>query len=497
LICAAPAWAGAAPALPQGEKLKKIIAEFADYAEKAQQEWQVPGMAVAVVAEGQTVMAKGFGVREINQPGPVDENTLFQIGSTSKAFTAAILAKLVDQKKLNWTDKVIDHLPWFAMYDPWVTREFMVTDLMAQRSGLAPYSGDAQAMIGYDRGHIMRALRHLKPVTSFRSQYAYHNGLYLVAGALGEKFTGKTWEENVAQELFKPFGMAQSSTGLAAYKKAPNASALHIKPEKQVTALSKDWPLHNWVYEYGPAGGINSNLKDMVKWLKFQMGDGKAGGRQVISKENLEYMHLPQTITGGSNFAERHYYGLGWVYSSLSPLPMIWHNGGTTGSKTMVAFAPGAKWGIVVLSNLITSLPEALAHKFYDLYFGNPAKDYSAENLAAEKKAMEAQKAPAVAGQAPLALDNYAGVFRNAVYGDFTVRPIEKALEVSMGPWQAKMQLLPLNRDAFMMKWPGVISSGQLEVAEFAIGPDGKAWSMRLTWDGGQEFVRVPPKAGE
>jgi len=369
---------------------------------------------------------------------------------------------------------------------------------MAQHSGLKGYSGDGLAMMGFDRQHIMRALRYQKPVTSFRSQYAYHNGLFVVAGALGQKLTGRTWEENVAQDFFKPLDMSQSTASLKAFQDAPNACAVHVKQDGRVVALAKDWPLHNWAYEYGPAGGINSNVVDMLKWLKFQMGDGKVNGRQLISRENLDYMHLPQTILGGAgNLSEQHCYCLGWVYSSFSPQPIIWHTGGTTGCKTIVALAPGAKWGIVILSNIISSLPEALAHRFYDLYFGKPAKDRAAENLAEEKKAFKTRKAAPSAGQPPLALTKYAGVFRNPAYGDFTVRPAQKALEVTMGPWQVKMKLLPFNRDTFVMEWPLILNPADQETAEFAIGADGKAQSMRLSWDGGQEFVRVEQKAGQ
>ena len=213
-------------------------------------------MAIGIVAQGKLVFAKGFGVKDVNEPDKVDEHTIFQIGSTTKAFTAAVLAKMVDRKKLGWHDKVVDHLPWFAMYDPWVTCQFMVTDLMAQRSGLMAYAGDAQAFMGYDRKHIMRSLRYIKPITSFRSQFAYVNGPFVVAGALGEKLTGKPWEQNIKEMFFKPLGMASTSACLKGFNQAPNATRLHVEDDDKITTLPRNWPQQNWVYEYGPAGGI-------------------------------------------------------------------------------------------------------------------------------------------------------------------------------------------------------------------------------------------------
>lgn len=494
LVLAGPASAIKEKPTPDQVRLNRILADFEKYAEKAQQDWRVPGMAIGIVAQGKLVFAKGFGVKEASKPDKVDERTVFQIGSTSKAFTAAVLAKMVDQKKLGWQDKVVDHLPWFAMYDSWVTRQFMVTDLMAQRSGLNDYAGDAQAFMGYDRRHIMRSLRYLKPISSFRSQYAYVNGPFVVAGALGEKLTHKTWEQNLKELFFNPLGMKNTSASLKDFNQAPNVTRLHVQDGDKVSALPRNWPAHNWPYEYGPAGGINSNVADMVKWLKFQMGDGTFAGKRILSKKNLEYMHLPQTVVPTNDFEQRNYYCLGWVYNSLKPNAMIWHTGGTTACKTMLAMVPTRKWGIVILSNLITNLPEALALRFYDMYFGNTPKDWSQKFLTAHKKAAQNQPALPKVSEPPLAMQKYAGVYRNPVYGDFLVESRKDALQVTMGPWKIKMRLKHLNRDAFLMLWPPIIDERNPETAEFSVGPDGRVESMKLSWDGGQKFVRLESK---
>ena len=305
---------------PTPQQLQKILADFEKYAEQAQKDWQVPGLAIAIVADDKIIFAKGFGVKKVGGDDKVDENTIFQIGSTSKAFTAALVAMLMDEKQLAWQDRVVDRLDQFQMFDPWVTREFRVEDLMAQHSGLPPYAGDGQAFMGFDRAHIIHSLRYLKPVTSFRSQYAYQNGLFLVAAALVEKYTGKSWEDNLKARLFEPLGMSATTAGLEGLHQAKNVTFLHKKTGEKVEALPADWPDHNWVYVYGPAGGINSNVLDMTKWLRLQLGKGKFNGAQLISEANLDFLHTPKTIMG-TDPSKMMYYCEAWLYQPFRPSP--------------------------------------------------------------------------------------------------------------------------------------------------------------------------------
>ncbi len=485
----------AEPPKPGSEELKKILGDFEQYAEEARQQWQVPGMAIAVVQDGKVVFDKGFGVKQVGGHDPVDKQTVFQIGSTSKAFTTALVAMLADEKKVGWQDKVVNHLPGFRMYDPWVTGEFLVEDLMAQRSGLPGYVGDRQALLGFPREHLIRSLGHFKPVSSFRSRYAYQNGMLLAAGALVEQHTGKTWEENVRARLFKPLGMSSSSADLKGFQQARNVASLHVKKEGRVTALPRDWPYHHWVYVYGPAGGINSNIVDMSKWLGLQLGKGKFNGRQLISAAGLEWLHTPKTVMG-SERGEMSYYCLGWVFTAKRPYPLIWHNGGTTGHKTMVAFVPQAGVGLVVLSNLITSLPEALAFRFYDLYFGNPSFDWSREMLAKTKETEQKAKLPPPPAPPapPLPLDRYAGTYHHEVYGRATVAADQDGLALTMGPGKVRFSLRPYDRDNFLGHWPGLMADGSEFPTTFRIGGDGRAHTLVLGWDGETEFKRQAEK---
>ncbi|MHB9075786.1 MAG: serine hydrolase [Desulfobaccales bacterium] len=475
---------------PTPTQLKKILADFEKYTDQARRDWQVPGLAIAIVQDDKIILAKGFGVKKVGADAQVDEHTIFQIGSTSKAFTAALVAMLMDENKLAWQDRVVDHLDQFQMFDPWVTREFQVADLMAQHSGLPAHAGDCQAFMGFDRAHIIHSLRYFKPVTSFRSQYAYQNGLFLVAAALVEKYTGKSWEDNLKARLLEPLGMSATTASLAGFQQAQNVTLLHKKTGDKVEAIPADWPDHNWVYIYGPAGGINSNVLDMTKWLRLQMGKGKFNGVQLISEANLNFLQSPKTIMG-TDPGKMMYYCEAWLYHPFRPYPLIWHNGGTSGNKTMVAFMPEAGLGIVVLSNLITDLPEALAFKFFDLYFHNPPKDWSKVGLDKAKQTEAKEKPPQrpASPAPPLPLKCYTGAYSNPVYGQITVTPEQDQLFIAVGLNQKKVLLQPFDRDAFSFDWPEDFTP-----AVFTIGPDGRALRLSVGWDGITEFKRIEEK---
>jgi len=284
--------------------------------------------------------------------------------------------------------------------------------------------------------------------------------------------------------------MSATTAGLEGLHQAKNVTFLHQKTAEKVEALPADWPDHNWVYVYGPAGGINSNVLDMTKWLRLQLGKGKFNGAQLISEANLEFLHTPKTIIG-TDPSKMAYYGEAWLYQPFRPSPIIWHNGGTSGNKTMVALMPEAGLGIVVLSNLITELPEALAFQFFDLYFHNPPRDWSKVGLEKMKQAEAKNKPPQrpASPAPPLPLARYAGTFSNPVYGQVTITPEKDQLYMVVGPNKRKVLLQPFDRDSFSMDWPADFAA-----AVFSLGPDGRALSLSVGWDGGTEFKRVEDK---
>ena len=470
------------PQAPDEARLKEILKDFEQYAEKGMNDWKVPGMAVAIVRGNETIYLKPFGVKKVNSSDPVTPNTIFQIGSTSKAFTAALVAMQVDAGKVKWDDRVIDHLSDFEMYDPWVTREFTVTDLMAQRSGLPGYSGGDLVTLGYDRGYLERSLRYTKPETSFRSAYAYQNTLFLTTAELVENLTNKSWEENIQKKIFQPLGMSNSSVDMKSFQQAKDVAYLHQIRNGRVTALPMDWKYMDWPYIYGPAGGINSDIIDMTKWLRLQMHNGSFEGKQLISENSTIYMHSPKTIISPMASASNVYYCQGWIYQESKPYPIIWHNGGTLGHHTMVAFVPQADIGIVVLSNIDSALPESLAYRFFDQYFGNPAKDYSAKALVQTKEAEE--QANASIPKQPTSLDpalpleRYVGNYSDQTYGRINISQENGSLVATAGPRNVKILLTPWDRDIFRTSEPEL--SDQKGFARFQIGPDGLADNLEM-----------------
>jgi CubicO group peptidase (beta-lactamase class C family) len=438
------------------ERLRTALSDLEKYAETGMKDWQVPGLAIAIVQGDKVVYGKAFGVKTAGRPEPVTTSTVFQIGSTSKAFTAALVAMMVDEGKVGWEDRVIDHLADFRMYDPWVTREFTIGDLLAQHSGMPAYAGDGQAFLGFDRDHIIRSLRFIKPVSSFRSRFAYVNNLFLVAGKVVERYTGRTWEEALAERIFKPLGMAETSAGVDGYTKSGDVATPHNIQGGKVAPLPLDM---DWVYIYGPAGGINSNVLDMAQWIRLQINDGTVDGKKLVSAENMDYTHSPKTIAGPDPRGHNVFYCLSWVYEEGASSPLIWHNGGTTGCHTMIAFWPRASVGIVVLSNQGTSqLPEALARRFGDLYFGAAPRDWSREGLekvrAAAAEAKKERPAPPVVVVPPLPLEKYSGTYRNDVYESLRIEAGDNALAVTIGPRKMRFPLQHWDRDAFILSYP-------------------------------------------
>lgn len=464
-------------------RLKGLLPDFEKYAEKSMNKWGIPGMAIAVVQGDKIVYARGFGVRKINTTDPVDADTVFQIGSTTKAFTSALVAMMVDEGKVKWDDKVIDYLPEFRMYDPWVTREFTITDLMAQRSGLPERSGDDLVTLGYNRSEVMRSSSRLKPVTSFRSSYAYQNIPFLWAAALVEKLTGRTWEENIQNRIFEPLGMVNSSTDMVSFQKARDAAFLHYEKDGVITAAPMDWRYMDVTYNLGPAGSINSNVYDMAKWLILQMNNGTYQGKQLISADSIDYMHSPKTIMSSRSRGDSEYYCQGWQYLDHQPYPIIYHLGGTLGHTSVVAFNPHSRLGLVILFNYFISPGEELAKRFFDIYYGMPDRDYSAETLVMAKALLKGFRDPKPP-QSPypaLPLEKYIGNYSNEIYGPISVEERNSSLAIIAGSRRMEIALIPWSRDSFLESipnLPGIFCKNRF--ATFQLNSEGKVESLKM-----------------
>lgn len=324
--------------------------------EKVRTTFDVPGIAVAIVKDDKIIHAKGYGLRSLSRNEKVDEYTLFGIASNSKAFTAAALGMLVDEGKLQWDDKVTQYIPEFTLYDPYVTREFTIRDLLTHRSGMGLGAGDLMMFPdsnNFTRKDIIHNLRYLKPVSSFRSRYDYDNNLYIVAGEIIGIVSGLPWEEFIEQRIMQPLGMTYSKASIGRVKDRRNMIVPHAPVNGKVQPIAIDWS-----ETANAAGGIQSNLTDLAKWIIMQMNHGQYGDslhKKLFSESVHEEMWAPQTIIHATTAPpyNTHFaaYGLGWFLNDIKGYKQVSHTGGLAGVVTQVTLLPELKLGIIVLTN--------------------------------------------------------------------------------------------------------------------------------------------------
>jgi CubicO group peptidase (beta-lactamase class C family) len=343
--------------------------------------FDVPGIAVAVVKDDKIIHAKGYGVRSLRTKKKVDENTLFGVASNSKAFTSAALGMLVDEGKIKWDDKVTDYIPEFKMYNPYVTEEFTIKDLLTHRSGLGLGAGDLMMWpdsSNFSKKDIIHNLRYLKPVSSFRTKYDYDNNLYIVAGEVVAKVSGMSWENFIETRIMKPLKMTQSAASLSRLKDKSNVIDPHAPVNGKVQPIRIDWS-----ETANAAGGIYSNITDMSKWIIMQMNDGKYGDslkQQLFSDAVHHEMWSPQTIIPAFTAPpyNTHFssYGLGWFLSDVKGYKQVTHTGGLAGIVTQVTLLPEMKLGIIVLTNQQTGAAfSAITNTIKDSYLGVSGMD--------------------------------------------------------------------------------------------------------------------------
>jgi CubicO group peptidase (beta-lactamase class C family) len=454
---------------------------------RAMKTFDVPGMSIAIVKDGKLVLAKGYGVRKLGDPAAVDENTLFGIGSNTKAFTTAALATLVDSGKISWDDRVYDRLPGFQMYDPYVSHELTIRDLLTHRSGMGLGEGDLLFWphTTYTRDDIIYRLRFMKPASSFRSKYAYDNLLYMTAGQIVPAVTGKPWEDYVREKILLPLGMKTTNFSDSAFSSDDNYAWPHRKIEGKAQVV-KFVNLDN----VGGAGVINSSAAEMANWLLLQLSRGKLpGGERVFSERQSQEMWTPQTIlpigpyppslsAARPMFAA---YCLGWLFRDYHGRRVVGHTGGVQGFVSRVTLVPEENLGVVILTNAEDgSAMDSLAYRIVDSYLGIAPYDWIAafhdvETIRVEEAAAFVKKAEAAraADSMPsLPLDRYAGIYNDDWYGPATIRIENGKLVFSLD--HTPMAVADLQRwqyDTFKAHW----RDRDIEDAfvTFALKPDG------------------------
>lgn len=460
MLLAAPA--GPATAMPADPAtVEAAVPALERYIEAFMAEAGIPGVAIGIVAGDRLLHTAGFGTRKAGTEAPVDADTLFQIGSITKSFAAGTEAVLVDRGLLAWEDRVIDHLPDFRMYDPWVTREFQVIDLLAQRSGMTPYALGEMAILGYSREQMVEAIRHLEPITSFRSSFGYQNVLHLVAEQLVMKLGGtESWEAFLRQALLEPAGMTHTSNEAAVIAASDNHASGHARNRGSVHPI----PFLPEFYEMGAAGNINSNITDMARWLRLQINRGELDGRRIVGEEALTHTWRPQISVSATES-----YASGLVARSDAAGRVVWHNGGTAGFASFLGFDPDRKLGIVVLTNLaLAGAGDAIGNRFLDMVRGLPETDHAAKLLDIvheQDEALErALAGPASPRPEPRPAEAYAGVYENAYLGRALVSPLPLGeFRLTVGPKAWPLRLSPWNGDTFALHFPDPAELGMAD----------------------------------
>ncbi|ODP38197.1 serine hydrolase [Sphingomonas turrisvirgatae] len=486
---ALPGWAQTANAAPIDAAVDDIVTRF-------MRAFDTPGIGVAIVRKGQAPWLKGYGVRTLGKPGAVDAHTRFGIASNSKAFTAAAIACLVEEKKLDWDDALTKHLPEFKMADPAVTAMFTVRDLLVHRSGLPLGAGDLMYFprSSADAAQVIRGLQYLKPVRGFRTGYDYDNILYIVAGVLIERVSGMRWRDFVQARLLTPLGMVDAVPSLELLKTA-NVAGRHARlgpPVRGVGSLKVIQPDESPLIDAG--AGINASVTDIAKWLEAQLAQGKlADGKRLWSAQSAAEMWTPQVIMSSSDGGTELNparpviagYALGWQVQDYRGKRLISHSGGLSGQVTQTAMIPSAGIGVAVFSNTEDNVSSGIRNAILDELLGvTPAFDWVASYVARNKLAQENAIASNAGGQAPpagkptLPLASYAGRYRDAWYGDIVVSVRGGALHIDFVPTpQFASKLEPWGSDAFRTRMkPG---AGEDAVVTFDV-KDGKVAGVTM-----------------
>ncbi|HEX3913333.1 MAG TPA: serine hydrolase [Steroidobacteraceae bacterium] len=463
------------------------------YIKSTMQEWKVPGASVAIVRDGAVVYIKGFGVRDIRTNQPVTADTLFDIGSCTKAFTSAAIAMLVDEGKMQWDGKVNAYIPFFHLHDPLADENVTLRDLLTHRTGLPGTDLLWYIYPQASREDLIRRLAYIQPNTGFRTKFEYQNLMYVAAGYAVGQVAHSTWEQFTQSRLFAPLGMTESDTSATEAQKAPDHATPHAQnPDGSVKAIS-------WrnIDSVGPAGSINSSARDMAKWITFQLGDGTYQGRRLISAKSMREMHSAQMVISLDGEIPKVFfpdsmqlsYGLGWFVQDYRGHQLIIHAGDIDGFATMVVLIPEIHTGYFAVINMGSLYRQVLSNQIADQLLHLPDAGWSERfknmrvELQADEKAGKAWQSKRTPGTHPsLDLAAYAGQYQNPAYGDAEIGFQNGKLTLHLHTVDSDLE--HFQYDTFIVKF-----RGQSRLT-FDLDADGHASEFTVA---GIEFKRAPP----
>lgn len=457
--------------------------DFENWVENARKDWKIPGMTIAIVKDGEVILAKGYGEKKLGSGEKVDENTIFGIASVSKNMTAAALAILADKGKINWDDRIIDHIPWFRMKDPFITQEITIRDALIHRVGLGRILGNRlQFMTHSPRDTVLHKVRYFDLEKPFRSGFVYSNVMYSLAGQVIEYTDGQTWDDFLKTRLFQPLNMSSASTRISDLNNFNNLAYPHQEIDGKVVLIDR----RNWD-NAGPAGGVNASANDMIQWMLFQLGTpGEYNGRQLISPRQMNEIHKPQNLRSGANAGRPQIsYGLGWNITDYKGTRVLNHGGATDGFNTALYLAPELDLGIFVSANTFTSLGNAIANQVIDFYLDKTDRDWHQvyfdsyqnqyERASKERQKIHDQRVKSTKTSLPL--KDYTGIYESPAYGKVEVLLSGKNLQLRF--WDSNDLTATLEHwhfDTFRAVWKN--KAMREEFMQFHLDKNGKVGSL-------------------
>jgi CubicO group peptidase (beta-lactamase class C family) len=473
----------------------KLVKDFDAYVEKSRKQYAVPGMAVTVVKDGNVLLKKGYGVRNINKADAVDDQTLFACASTTKAMTAVCMAMLVDEGKVNWNDPVIKHLPDFQLYDAYVTRELKIRDLFTHNSGVGN-TDFLWGLMDITSDEVLSRMKQVEPSYSLRSSFIYQNIFYLYAGKVIEKISGSPWEVFIQKRIFDPLGMTRTYPHLTIVKDV-NQSSPHYWVDGKITVIDR-----TNADAIGPAGSVWSCVHDMSKWAISMLDSSKYNGGRLLKPETWTELFKPQVIVPANEFYPTQQltkpnwttYSLGWFQQDYKGKKVNFHTGSLAGEIAIHSQLPDSKLSIYVFGNLDhAEVRHALMFKAFDVFALGGTRDWSSEfqvlykNLGMQhelrQKTEDMQRISSTQPSLPLAA--YTGKFTSPLYGEVMVTLTDQTLNLAMNN-VVNANVTHWHYDTFSgwfdKRWWGKTK------AQFILNPSGKANTLLFE---GMEFNRV------
>ncbi|MBI3508593.1 MAG: serine hydrolase [Chlamydiia bacterium] len=412
---------------PKGKRAQAVLTEFEPKVEEALKEYQVPGLAIGVIVDHELVYAKGFGYRDLEKKLPMTTETLFGVGSCTKAFTAFLAGMFVDEGKLSRDTPVFTVLHDLRLWNYDVTYHLTFRDVLTHRSGL-PRHDFLWYNANMERNELLKKLQYLEPACHLRQRYLYNNLMYVTAGIALEKIGNQSWEDLVTAKILKPLGMQATNFSIEKMKQSRDHAIPYIEKGKKIEPMTiRDFSI------IGPAGSMNSNIEDLALWLRLHLNEGILNNQKFLQSSTLQEMLIPQVITGGTPEVQDisfYSYGIGWNISSYRGRYLVSHDGGVDGYTSVVAFFPRENVGIVILANKnLSVLPRFLSFQVQDLVLELSAMDWLKEGLESLKKTRDlADSTPGAAepmrktGTQPShSLSDFVGKYEHPGYGVLSI----------------------------------------------------------------------------